>query len=122
MPGTGLRDDKGAGHVDGGLTESRGNAPVPRKQCPDVRTHKRNGGQAARVPEDERFERVFDDMEAHEAPRQKVFFEGQVFDAFELLVWLVQHAKESIVLIDGHADADTLNTLAKKNGGVAFTL
>ena len=80
------------------------------------------GGQAARVPEDERFERVFDDMEAHEAPRQKVFFEGQVFDAFELLVSLVQHAKESIVLIDGHADADTLNTLAKKNGGVAFTL
>ena len=55
-------------------------------------------------------------MEAHEAPRQKVFFEGQVFDAFELLVSLVQHAKESIVLID------TLNTLAKKNGGVASTL
>ena len=30
---------------------------------------------------DERFERVFDYMEAREAPRQKVFFDGQVFDA-----------------------------------------
>ena len=41
---------------------------------------------------DERFERVFDYMEAHEEPRQKVFFEGQVYDAFELLVSLVQQA------------------------------
>lgn len=37
---------------------------------------------------DDRFERIFDYMEAHEAPSQKVFFEGQVFDAFELLVSL----------------------------------
>lgn len=63
---------------------------------------------------DERFERVFDYMEAHEEPRQKVFFEGQVYDAFELLVSLVQRARREIVLIDGYVDAGTLNILAKK--------
>ena len=71
---------------------------------------------------DERFERVFDYMESHVAPRQKVFFEGQVWDAFELLVSLVRRAKESIILIDGYTDAGTLNILAKKNDGVSVTL
>ena len=71
---------------------------------------------------DERFERVFDYMETHDAPRQKVFFEGQVFDAFELLVSLVQRAKREIVLIDGYVDAATLNVLAKKAEGVSVTI
>lgn len=63
---------------------------------------------------DERFERVFDYMETHEAPRQKIFFDGQVFDAFELLVSLVQRARHGIVLVDGYADVGTLNILAKR--------
>lgn len=67
---------------------------------------------------DERFERVFDYMETHEAPRQKVFFDGQVYDAFELLVSIVQRAERSITLIDGYVDAGTLNILAKKADGV----
>ena len=71
---------------------------------------------------DERFERVFDYMESHEAPRQKVFFEGQVWDAFELLVSLVQRAKKSVLLVDGYTDAGTLNILAKKNEGVSVTV
>jgi hypothetical protein len=71
---------------------------------------------------DERFERVFDYMEAHEAPSQKVFFEGQVYDAFELLVKLVQRAKREIVLVDGYVDTGTLNILAKKASGVTATM
>ncbi|MBP3884840.1 MAG: ORF6N domain-containing protein [Olsenella sp.] len=71
---------------------------------------------------DERFERVFDYMEAHEAPSQKVFFDGQVYDAFELLVSLVQRAEREIVLIDGYVDVGTLNILAKKQGGVVVTV
>lgn len=71
---------------------------------------------------DERFERVFDYMETHEAPSQKVFFEGQVYDAFELLVSLVQRAKREIVLIDGYVDTGTLNILAKKQPGVSVTV
>ena len=71
---------------------------------------------------DERFERVFDYMETHEAPNQKVFFEGQVYDAFELLVSLVQRAKREIVLVDGYVDTGTLNILAKKRQGVSVTV
>ena len=71
---------------------------------------------------DERFERVFDYMETHEAPSQKVFFEGQVYDAFGLLVTLVQGAKREIVLVDGYVDTGTLNILAKKQPGVSVTM
>ncbi|MGN0071770.1 MAG: ORF6N domain-containing protein [Atopobiaceae bacterium] len=71
---------------------------------------------------DERFERVFDYMESHEPPAQKVFFEGQVWDAFELLVKLVQKAQREIVLIDGYVDAGTLNILAKKRDSVEVTI
>ncbi len=72
---------------------------------------------------DERFERVFDYMGAHEAPNQKVFFEGQVYDAFELLVSLAQRAKRAIVLIDGYVDTGALNVLVKKQpvGSAAFS-
>jgi hypothetical protein len=51
-----------------------------------------------------------------------VFFEGQVYEAFELLVSLVQRAKESVILVDGYVDAGTLNILAKKAEGVASTI
>lgn len=64
---------------------------------------------------EERFERVFGYLEERIEPRQRVFFEGQLYDAFSLLVELVQKAKHRIVLIDGYVDIETLNILAKKN-------
>lgn len=71
---------------------------------------------------DKRFERIFDYMEVHEEPKQRVFFEGQVFDALEFLVSLVQRAKKKIVLIDGYVDERTISILAKKNVGVGAAI
>ena len=71
---------------------------------------------------DERFEKVFDYMGAHKEPRHTVSFGGQVWDAFELLVSIVQKAEKSIVLVDGYVDAVTLNILAKKAVGVSITI
>ncbi len=50
---------------------------------------------------DERFELVFSYIAEHEESNQKVFFEGQIFDAFSLLTDLIMKADKSIVLIDG---------------------
>lgn len=71
---------------------------------------------------DERFERVFDYMETHETPNQKVFLEGQACDAFELLVTLVQRARRKVIIVDGYVDTGTLNILAKKQSGVSVTV
>lgn len=67
---------------------------------------------------DERFEQVFDYIAEHEEVKQKVFFEGQIYDAFSLLVKLVGSAEKSIILIDNYADVNTLNILAKKKTNV----
>ena len=68
---------------------------------------------------DERFDKVFQYIEDHEEAEQKVFFDGQIYDAFRLLTSIIQKAKKEIILIDGYVDVDTLNILAKKNTGVA---
>lgn len=39
-------------------------------------------------------------METREAPKQKMLFVGQTYDAFELPAPLAQRAKKSIVLVD----------------------
>lgn len=48
-------------------------------------------------------------------PTQGVFFEGQVFDAYELFSKIIRKAKSHIILIDNYIDETTLIHLAKKN-------
>lgn len=67
---------------------------------------------------DERFEQVFDYIAEHEEVKQKIFFDGQIYDAFSLLVNLVDGAEKSIILIDNYVDVGTLNILAKKKRNV----
>ncbi len=67
---------------------------------------------------EERFEQVFAYISSHEKSYQKIFYDGQIYDAFSLLTDLVRRAKENIILIDGYVDIDTLNILAKKAPGI----
>lgn len=67
---------------------------------------------------DERFEKVFDYIAEHNEVKQKIFFDGQIYDAFSLLVELVGKAEKTIILIDNYVDVDTLNILAKKKRNV----
>ena len=67
---------------------------------------------------DVRFDKVFRYIEDHAETEQKIFFDGQIYDAFSLITSIVQRATREIILIDGYVDVDTLNILAKKNAGV----
>lgn len=72
---------------------------------------------------DQKFERVFKALEAkNEIPNQGVFFNGQVFDAYELASKIIRSAKTSIVLIDNYVDENTLTHLSKKAKGVQVYL
>jgi len=61
-------------------------------------------------------------INTHLIPTQGLFFEGQVFDAYELASKIIRSAKQSIVLIDNYIDEDTLTHLAKKKKGVKVLL
>lgn len=67
---------------------------------------------------DEKFDKVFQYIEDHAEAEQKIFFDGQIYDAFSLLTSIIQKARKDIILIDGYVDVGTLNILAKKNSGV----
>lgn len=70
----------------------------------------------------EKFDKIFAYISEHEEVGQKIFFEGQIYDAFSLLTSLVEKAKKSIVLIDNYVDVGTLNILAKKKEHVDVTV
>lgn len=57
-------------------------------------------------------------INTHLIPTQGVFFEGQIFDAYELASRIIRSAKKSIVLIDNYIDENTLTHLSKKSKGV----
>ena len=71
---------------------------------------------------DEKLEQIFTYISEHEESNQKIFFDGQIYDAFSLIVGLIRKAEREITLVDGYVDIDTLNLLSKKNKGVSITI
>lgn len=67
---------------------------------------------------EERFDRVFRYIDDHAESEQKIFFDGQIYDAFSLLISIIQKATREIILIDGYVDVNTLNLLTKKKRDV----
>ncbi len=61
-------------------------------------------------------------LKTQELPNQGVFFDGQIFDAYELTSRIIRSAKISIVLIDNYIDESTLTHLAKKEKNVKVLL
>lgn len=61
-------------------------------------------------------------LKTHELPLQGVFFDGQIFDAYEFASRLIKSANKSVVLIDNYIDEETLTHLSKKKKGVKIYL
>ncbi len=51
-------------------------------------------------------------------PREGIFVNGQIYDAFEFIERLVKSAKKSILLIDNYVDESVLTMLSGKQKGV----
>ena len=51
-------------------------------------------------------------------PKEGIFFDGQVFDAYIFVTDLIRKAKESIILIDNYIDESVLLMLSKRQSGV----
>jgi len=72
---------------------------------------------------DKKIEQVLNAIESKKLPpKQGVFFEGQVFDSFQLLSDLVRSAKSSIVLIDNYIDDSVLTLFSKRKKNVTLLI
>ena len=75
------------------------------------------------IENDKKIERVLTLLENnHEVDKQRLFFDGQIYDAFSFMVSLVQKAKKEIFLIDNYAGIGTLDVLSKKKENVDVQL
>lgn len=61
-------------------------------------------------------------IQSVEIANQGVFFDGQVFDAYELASKIIRSAQKSIQLIDNYIDETTITHLTKKNREVKVVI
>lgn len=71
---------------------------------------------------DKRIDEVFKRLDANVLPKQGIFYDGQVFDAYRFVSDLIRKAKCSIVLIDNYLDDTVLTLLDKREQGVSATV
>ena len=55
-------------------------------------------------------------------PKEGVFYDGQIFDAYAFVADLIKSAKSTIVLIDNYIDESVLLLLSKRANGVSATV
>ncbi|MCK5148512.1 ORF6N domain-containing protein [bacterium] len=72
---------------------------------------------------DEKVENVLKAIESKQIqPKQGIFFDGQVFDAYKFVSDLIRTAKKSIVLIDNYVDDSVLTLFSKRRKNVKLTI
>ena len=68
---------------------------------------------------DNKIDKIFSALESKDiTPKQGIFFEGQIFDAYNFVSDLFRSAKKSIIIIDNYIDDTVLTHLSKVAKGV----
>ena len=71
---------------------------------------------------DKKFNEVFNQLQLEENIKQKIFFEGQIYDAYSLIIDIIKKANKKILIIDNYIDDSVLKMLAKKNNNVEVVI
>ena len=73
---------------------------------------------------EKQFEKVFDELQkkTEKEFKQKIFFEGQIYDAYSLIIDIIRSAKMKILIIDNYIDDSVLKMLSKKNKNVEVVI
>lgn len=75
------------------------------------------------IETDNKFEQIFKALEDKSIkPKQGIFYDGQVFDAYVFVADLVKSAQKSIILIDNYVDETVLQLFTKRNKNVAVSI
>ena len=71
---------------------------------------------------DKKFDKVFDQLQNEENIKQKIFFEGQIYDAYSLIIDIFKKANKKILIIDNYIDDSVLKLLTKKNKNIEVVI
>ena len=71
---------------------------------------------------DKKFDKVFNRLQQEEINKQKVFFQGQIYDAYRLIIDIIKRANKKITIIDNYIDDSILKMLTKKNKNIEVVI
>ena len=76
------------------------------------------------LDQDNKFNQIFNELQKDkkEEFKQKVFFKGQIWDSYQLIIDIIKTAKNKIVIIDNYVDDTILKMLQKKMKNVEVIL
>jgi hypothetical protein len=65
---------------------------------------------------------LFDKFETKKIENQKIFFYGQIYDAYRLIIDLIKEANDRIIIIDNYIDKSILDMLVYKKSKCSITI
>ena len=68
------------------------------------------------LEQDKKFDEVFNQLQNNKEDefKQKIFFKGQIWDAYNLIIEIIKKAEKKITLIDNYIDDSILDMFSKK--------
>ena len=74
------------------------------------------------IEHDKKFDIIFDQLQLKENIKQRIFFEGQIYDAYSIIIDIIKKASKKILIIDNYVDDSVLKMLAKKKNNVEVVI
>ena len=71
---------------------------------------------------DKKFDEVFNQLQLEDNIKQRIFFEGQIWDGYSIIVDIIKKANNKILIIDNYVDDSVLKMLAKKKNNVEVVI
>ena len=71
---------------------------------------------------DKKFDEVFNQLQLEENIKQRIFFDGQIYDAYSIIIDIIKKANKKILIIDNYIDDSVLKMLTKKKNNVEVVI
>ena len=74
------------------------------------------------IEHDKKFDIVFDKLQEKQIENQRIFFDGQIYDAYSLIIDIIKKSNYKITIIDNYVDDSILEILSKKKDNVEVVI
>lgn len=70
------------------------------------------------LEQEKKINNILGDLKFEENIKQKIFFKGQIYDAYSIIIDIIKSANKKILIIDNYIDDNVLKMLSKKKKDV----
>lgn len=74
------------------------------------------------IENNKKFDLVFDQLQEKRIENRRIFYNGQIYDAYSLIIKIIKKAENKITIIDNYIDDSVLEMLSKKKDNVEVVI